>query len=370
MPQSACFIEGRPVSLVEAIATAARLIYASRMPLFGGLVCDVAAARAAIALAERVGGVIDHRDSDVAFRDLDVLRSVGKFMTTPSEVRQRADTILVVGSGLTRLWPEMSVSLGLAEIPRLSIAPAKRQILWLGAQGNEPSLSGLADCTIRVQDESLPALTAALRARNGRRPLALKAAEIEGLDAMVARLQRAHFGVALWSPSNLDALAIEMLSGLIADLNKTTRFSSLSLGVEGSAEMVMQTSAWMTGFPVRTGFARGYPEHDPWRFDAARLLESGEADTLIWISCGATDDLPAAASNVPRIVLNAGGPTQRGAHVYIPVGRPGVDHDGIEFMRETQSLAVRRATRPSDAPSIAHVLGTIAASLPGGDTRC
>ena len=29
------------------------------------------------------------------------------------------------------------------------------------------------------------------------------------------------------------------------------------------------TAGWMTGFPPRTGFGRGYPEHDPWRFEAA-----------------------------------------------------------------------------------------------------
>ena len=40
----------------------------------------------------------------------------------------------------------------------------------------------------------------------------------------------------------------------------------------------------MTGFPMRTAFGRGYPEHDPWRFDATRLVESGEADGALWIS--------------------------------------------------------------------------------------
>ena len=40
----------------------------------------------------------------------------------------------------------------------------------------------------------------------------------------------------------------------------------------------------MTGFPVRTGFGRGYPEHDTWRFDSTRLVDSGEADAAIWIS--------------------------------------------------------------------------------------
>ncbi|MDR3406930.1 MAG: amidohydrolase family protein, partial [Methylovirgula sp.] len=47
---------------------------------------------------------------------------------------------------------------------------------------------------------------------------------------------------------------------------------------------VLQTSGWMTGFPIRTGFGRGYPEHDTWRFDANRLVDAGEADAALWIS--------------------------------------------------------------------------------------
>ena len=47
---------------------------------------------------------------------------------------------------------------------------------------------------------------------------------------------------------------------------------------------ILQACGWMTGFPMRTGFARGVAEHDPWRFDAVRLVENGEADCALWIS--------------------------------------------------------------------------------------
>ena len=77
---------------------------------------------------------------------------------------------------------------------------------------------------------------------------------------------------------------IEMLFGLIDDLNAHTRFTGLPLAPGDNAAGVMQACGWMTGFPMRTGFGRGYPEHDPWRFDATRLVESGEADCALWIS--------------------------------------------------------------------------------------
>ena len=68
------------------------------------------------------------------------------------------------------------------------------------------------------------------------------------------------------------------------DLNAPTRFSGLPLAPADNAMGVLQTCGWMTGFPMRTGFGRGFPEHDPWLFDGQRLVDSGEADCVLWIS--------------------------------------------------------------------------------------
>src|SRR5215471_6803836 len=94
------FIDGRPVELQAACAEAARLLDHSRLPLIAGLGTDVAGARAAIALAQRLGGVIDHMHSDAVLRDLDGMREAGMMVTTPNEARLRADTVLVAGAGL------------------------------------------------------------------------------------------------------------------------------------------------------------------------------------------------------------------------------------------------------------------------------
>ena len=120
MPPNACFADGRSVPLGEAVGAATALIAASRLPLFLVGASDVAGARATVRLAERAGGVIDHADSEIAFRELDVMRSFGKFIVTPTEARQRADTVLIVGSGLTRVWPECRRFSGL-QMCRLSL---------------------------------------------------------------------------------------------------------------------------------------------------------------------------------------------------------------------------------------------------------
>ncbi len=86
-----------------------------------------------------------------------------------------------------------------------------------------------------------------------------------------------------------------MLCGLIDDLNATTRFAGLPLAAGGNAEGVHAGAGVAdSGFPVRVGFRDGRGRgHDPWRYDAARIGDSGEADLALWI------DAPSAARRRP-----------------------------------------------------------------------
>jgi len=129
----------------------------------------------------------------------------------------------------------------------------------------------------------------------------------------------------------------------------------------------VQTSGWMTGFPVRTSFGRGFPEHDTWRFDATRMIESGEADAALWISAYGRE-APQWKKNIPLVALaSPQTPFAREPQVCIEIGCPGIDHDAAEFARETCSIVSRNASHPSQAFSVEAVVGQIAKLL-GSDT--
>src|SRR6266850_2601187 len=104
-------IDDRPVALEAAVAEAARLLAASRLPVFAGLGTDIAGSRAAVTLAERVGGVVDHMHADALLPDLAVMREAGAYVTTPNEAHVRADTLLLVGPGLIEAWPDLAARL-------------------------------------------------------------------------------------------------------------------------------------------------------------------------------------------------------------------------------------------------------------------
>jgi formylmethanofuran dehydrogenase subunit B len=357
---SDALLDGKSIALADAYGHAARILAGAKFPLVGGLGADVAGARAAILLAERLRGAFDHLATTDAFADLDVMRSAGMFATTSNEARVRSDFFLLIGPGLSTSWPALYERLALNKPPRLG-GRTSRRVVWIGPKRGEAKFDGVEIETFAATPEDIPDFVAALRARLGGRPVSLSATSVKKIDALVESLKAAHFGVAVWSAAGLDALAVEMLQGLVTDLNATTRFTAIPLGARADASGVIQTSGWTTGFPPRTGFGRGYPEHDPWRFEAKRLVDSGEADAALWISAY-DGEPPPWSRHLPLVTLapaSAKASAKRG--LFIEVGRPGEDYDCVEFAQEAAALVWRRASSPSSLPSVADAIAAISA---------
>ena len=361
---AAASVGGEPASLDEAARAAARLLAQSTQPLIAGLGADIAGARAAIALAERTGGVIEHMHSAALMRDLDSLRETGVMLTTPLEARVRADIVMLVGDGLTETWPHLAERL-LVPPARPEGAEVKRRVMWL-APAAGARLRGFED-DIEIWEAgrgaTLAANLAALRARAKGRPVARTPVPLAALDALAAALKSARFGVAVWTAECLGALEIEMLHGLVRELNETTRFSTLPLPAPDNGLGALAACGWMTGFPMRTGFGPGGPIHDPWRFDAERLVASGETDCVLWIS--AFGAAPPAWAGAAKVIALCGRTAEfaRAPEVRIAIGRPGVDHDAVMHLADAGTLGAVKASARSATPSAAEAIERIGACL-------
>ena len=184
------------------------------------------------------------------------MRTAGLMLTTPGEAQLHADTLLLVGPGLAEAWPELPQKLFGKMRPDGINADVERRIFWLtpGRDSAARTAAGTSLTTIGKEPRDLPMLLAALRARIADRPAGRTRVAAATLDELAARLKSARFGVAVWSAASLDALTIEMLCGLVSDLNATTRFSGLPLAPVDNAMGVLQTCGWTNGFPPRTGF--------------------------------------------------------------------------------------------------------------------
>lgn len=351
MTETGVFIRGHPAPLGDAIREAASILARSRNPIIAGLGTDIDGGQAAIRLARRLSAAFDHIHAGAALRDLGVMRRAGWIVTTPLQTRARADLVLLVGPGLDEVWQDYRARLGLDAAPTL-VPNVRRHVIHLCPDGDP------TDVTTRL---------GLLRALLAGRPLR-DDARIEELRGHAEALTAARFGVAIWSAARIDDLAIEMLCGLIDQLNKNTRFAGLPLDPGDNATGVMQAAAWQTGFPARTGWVRGVAEHDPWRFDAVRMVESGEADAAVWISALAPQSPPWRGAVKLVSLTVSGTPFATPPDVGITVGHAGVDHDSVLFDRSSGTLAFHPAASPSGTPRASALLESITTLI--GDPAC
>lgn len=353
------WIEGSPVAHDEALRAAGRLLAEARLPLVAGLVCDVEAIRAAHQLAFALGAVIDSASPAALRADLGALASTGSMMTTPAETLGRADLVLAVGAtNRTSLAEE----LGRTGPVRGRSAGGGRTVISVG----DSKLLDVVEAPahhVASNLEELPVVLATLRALvNGRGVAPPIDPE---LAAVATALRAASFGVALYDPAELGPLGVDTLLGLVKDLNAATRFTSLAWTENLQQRTALQVSVWTTGDALPIGYGRGFPEQDPWRFDAERLVMAGEADVALWLA-SLPAQRPAWLEHVPAVAL-LGEADGSEAQIVIEVAVPGETADGVLWDERRATLTHRRARQPGGNPSAAAVLASLRPAA--NDTR-
>jgi formylmethanofuran dehydrogenase subunit B len=342
-PDAGCRVDGSAASLDQALARGAAILSAALQPLLLAGGADVQAVRALLELADRIGAVVDHINGDAMMRNLHVLQDTGWVTTTLSEVRNRADLLILMGGDIVSRFPRFFERC--VDNASTLFAPARErpEVIFLGV----PPPPGVSGQHVAVTPERLAELFASLRAlQAGAR---LDAQQVAGLPvtelaALLARMRRARYGVIAWAAADLTMphaeLTLQSLCELVKALNQSGRFVGLPLAGNDGDVTAYQVITWQTGLPLRTRFARGGPQFDPYRFGAARLLQSAEVDALLYVAAlDATRHPPPAAC--PTIVLGrAGMAPPPGCAVFIPIGTPGVDHAGHLYRGDTV-VAVR-----------------------------
>ena len=366
-------IAGQSVSLAEAIAKAADIVNASQQPLIGGLASDINGIRAAMALADKAGATVDSMDSASAFRNLLVLQDTGWMTTTLTEVRNRVDLLLVVGSDIEADYPRFYERMVWNTESLFGQDTSSREVIYLGkAPSGEASTSpnGQKAQVLACDDSELPEVLSVLRALvNGK---TIQAEQVGGLMVadltdLAEKLKQAAYSVVVWASGSMQfnhaEVSIQMLNEMIKDLNETIRSSGLPLGGKEGSTSVYNVSSWQSGYPMRTSFNRGYPDYDPYLYDSKNMLANDEADSLVWVSSFNVNRVP-PETDVPTVVIGRSGMTfDQEPAVFIPVGVPGIDHAGRSFRGDSSVAVPLRKLRDSGLPSTFDVLSAIEQAL-------
>jgi formylmethanofuran dehydrogenase subunit B len=375
-------IDGQPAALDAALAHAADILTRAQRPLFGACATDVAGARSLYTLAAACGATLDTLHGDALSAATLALQDRGAFFTTLSEVRSRADLLIVFGCTPSQRHPRF--------YERALAGNARpRTICFVGcdvdpaAARGAPDVNGESMLADAAPHDLLALWSAIAEGRHAsafdQRPARSLASEIAQishsaaqLEALNARIASSAYTALIYEPAALPqphaALLIEALHRIVKAINRTSRAGALALGGADGALTANQTITWLSGFPLRTRVSRpGRPEgmppldYDPYRYRTDRLLEAREVDALLWVTSFAPHPLPAALDpQVPAIVLGppalAGTLAAQAGHaasiaprraptVFIPVATPGIDSDGHLFRLDTSVVTLLSAAR-------------------------
>ena len=253
------------------------------------------------------------------------------------------------------------------------VTAPKRTVVFIGngldRSGAKGSRIGKV-ITLGCDNERAGDVVALLRARmrgfdiKPPKSYGVKLAEI---DALAELCRNAKYGVVVWAPPSLNFpfadLAVEQFTGLVKDLNQTTRFAGLALGGAEGAITAAAVCTWISGYPLRVSYASGAPDYDPYRHAIGRMLKDGEGDLLVW-TASISPSLVPPPTKIPTVVLGTPGLALTGKPaVFIPVGTPGLDHAGrLVRVDNVVSLPLRDLGR-ADLPPVADVLSAIEAAL-------
>lgn len=342
-------IAGKTASLEDAIAAAAKILDKSSKPLFAGLGTEVKGMRAMVQLADKTNATLDHMHSESTVRNTLALQNSGWQTTTLTEVKNRADLIIAIGTDIVSSHPRFL-----------------EKLVW-----NADSLFDKAKPEVIYLDQDtadLPAIINALNAlANGKKLHTdiVAGIDVQQLSGMLDKVKAAQYTVVVWSVSSFKydhaELTVQSISRLIAKLNETTRVAGLPLNSGDGDTSVNNTSTWLSGYATRSRLSNGKAEYDAYQFSTKRQLQ--ECDALLWVSTFNAYAPPAC--DAPTIVI--GHPDtqfQKTPDVFIPVGLPGLDHTGTMFRLDSAVALPLKKVRNTHLPSLAQVIKKIMEALP------
>ncbi len=367
-------VNGAEVDLDVAVTKAAALLKDTLQPVIGGCATDVNGMRALLALADRIGAVVDNMNFTGARNNFLALQDSGWMNTTLAEVKNRCDLLLVVGTDLEAVVPRFLERYLWSKEAMFLDNPQQREIIYLGkAPSGQASTAadGRKAQVLECPSNDLPDVIAVLRALVKGKPIRAEAVAgiaVADLQAIADKLKAAKYSVVTWAAGALNyrqaELTVQTLSEMIKDINnQNTRCSGLPLAGKEGDQTANQVCGWTTGYPARTRFSRGYPEYDPYLNDANFLLANDEADALVWVQAFNSKSVP-PATHLPTVVVGRSGMTfEKEPDVFIPIGTPGIDHTGHAY-RMDNVVAIRlKKLRDSGLPSTAQVLNAIEQAL-------
>jgi formylmethanofuran dehydrogenase subunit B len=367
-------IDGKTVSLDDALDRAAEILRQSRSPLIYGLSRSTTEGqRAAVALAERLGATIDTTATTGHAPSLMALQQVGESTCTLGEVKNRADLVVYWATDPLVSHPRHLERY--AVDPTGMFVPNGRADRFVVAVANaENETTKRADLFLRIEPdkdwESLWTLRGLLK---GIEPASPAGAPLDELRLLAERMKSCRCGIVFFGAgltrSGLGHRNVEALLQLVIELNAFTRFYARRMRRLGDVAGADSVLTWQTGYPFAVNFALGYPRYNPGEFSAPEMLARGEIDACVFVGSETSVEFPTAAAEclrrIPIVALESPG-TQLAfpAAVQFTTAVYGVHRPGTAYRMDEVPIPLR-VLLETDYPSDGEILSGLLRRLLG-----
>jgi formylmethanofuran dehydrogenase subunit B len=313
----AATIAGAVAEPDAALDQAAEILRNARSPVVLGLTRTASeGVAAALAVADRIGAVVDIGDAAAAVPALHAVQKIGRVSATLGEVKDRADVVVFWGVdplvSHPRHWERYSVE------PRGRFVPEGWDGRFVIVADQEPTATAeRADLYVPVTPETQLSTLWTLRALIGGVDLDPHRVEratglsIELLRSFAKRLTGARYGAWFYGAGLGRAVGgpacVEAALALVRDLNTRGRFVILPLGEPGNRAGAESVLTWQTGCAGSVDFSADSPRAVCGEDSALALLGRGRVDAALvvadvgaeWLSTAARDQL----GRIPTVVI-------------------------------------------------------------------
>ena len=314
---------------------------------------DVTGFRAVFNLAQKTNGHLTHINAKSSQRNLNVLQSTGWQTTTLTEVKNRADVIVCIGTDVVshnHRFFERNV-----DVDGMFIAAKDRQLIFVGdapKQDNIKSDALESSWILPCRADDLPSVTGALRALVLGKPLNtpnVGGISLSDLTALADKLKQAKYAVLVWIAKDLDfnhsELTIQNITQTVAALNEKTRAAGLPLGGSDGDTTVTYANTWLSGLTLND--------------------KPVTHDAVVWVN-SFSPSKHAPETKWPLIVLGNSNIEFANAQVpdvFIPIATPGLDCSGTLFRVDSSVVLPLKKVRENSLPTLTQVISQIEAAL-------
>ncbi len=350
----AATLGGQPADVDTAVRRVAELLSGARRPLLHGFAgATVEDARAAVALADRLGAIVATDSVTDAWPGAPALSLRGTSTATLGEIRDRSQVIVIWREDPERTHPRLLGRLGFGAGSPSRLGGERTLVV---VDDRDTATAARADLQLRwPRDRDLDALTS-LHALQRGLTLAPGDLRIEcsGLLERVTAVPHATFvhgpGLATGIGGQRRALALhELVRALSRDSHVVTLALPSAAGITGAQDVV----AWQTGYLGNVDLASGHPEP----ITATRPLATAEAVDVSLRIEGGPDELDGGVTKIALCSLPVAG-----VEVSIRTAAAGVAATGTAHRLDGVPLALQAPFR-NDAPTAAALLTRLLAEI-------